>query len=373
MDHKVILKAAHKEFGKHPGVNGVFVGLRNKGGKWTDEVTVQFHVDKKKPLSKLSEAELLPPSFSGLRTDVIESRAVPATSFSLPFPFVDRKRSAIQGGVSMGIEEQTNSGTLGLVFISEEAGVCGITCAHVVLRLVSPTYAGVNVLHPSIDDGGIIGTDRFGTVVYCGMIGPSPGPDVAFIQIERPYGLSMINTDMIMTTMRDPDLNDVVRKTGRTTGTTDAKVQGMGSMGVDYSAWGLGTVSFNMVSLIPAGDDPNEITVAGGDSGSVWYYPGTTDGMGLVTSVSTSGIISYAQLLSNVFLYSPLIPNTYHSEIKGAFNVRTVTTHEIKGSLNLSGTGPLVITRLTAINQDTTQGYDPIEDILEAHGITFEG
>jgi hypothetical protein len=96
--------------------------------------------------------------------------------------------------------------------------------------------------------------------------------------------------------------------------------------------------------------------------------------MGLVTAVDSSdSTLSYAQLLSGVLIYSPLIPITYQSEIKGAFNVRTVTTHEIKGSFNLSGTGPLVITRLTATNQDTTQGYDPIEDILEAHGITFEG
>jgi len=55
-----------------PGVTGVGVGLREKGGQPTDEIVIRVYVARKRTASEVPAAELIPSEIGGFATDVIE-------------------------------------------------------------------------------------------------------------------------------------------------------------------------------------------------------------------------------------------------------------------------------------------------------------
>ncbi|MBN1121232.1 MAG: hypothetical protein JXJ17_09140 [Anaerolineae bacterium] len=54
----------------HPDVVGVGVGLRQRGGEYTDEVCIVVMVKQKHPLSALDAERVLPTSLDGVPVDV---------------------------------------------------------------------------------------------------------------------------------------------------------------------------------------------------------------------------------------------------------------------------------------------------------------
>lgn len=56
-----------------PGVVGVGVGLRQRGGAYTDEVCIVVMVHSKRPSSELPPEELLPATLEGVPVDVQEA------------------------------------------------------------------------------------------------------------------------------------------------------------------------------------------------------------------------------------------------------------------------------------------------------------
>jgi hypothetical protein len=56
-----------------PGVVGVGVGLRQRGGAYTDEVCIVVMVHRKYPPSDLRPEELLPAALEGVPVDVQEA------------------------------------------------------------------------------------------------------------------------------------------------------------------------------------------------------------------------------------------------------------------------------------------------------------
>jgi hypothetical protein len=57
---------------KLPGVTGVGVGYREKGGQQTDEYTIRVYVEHKRPLNEVPVESRIPPEIGGFKTDVIE-------------------------------------------------------------------------------------------------------------------------------------------------------------------------------------------------------------------------------------------------------------------------------------------------------------
>lgn len=346
------------------GVNGVFVSRRRRGGVWTNEPVIQFHVVQKKPVSELRPGEMLPPVIEGIGTDVITANPVLSTS--------TRKRNAAQGGLSCGVEDQDDVGTITL-FVSLSGDIRGIASAHTLLVKGASTLTLANyVLHPGIDDGGRIGYDRIGVPLSHGL-SSSPYTDSALFSVDYPYALSVFNLDVLPKGVTDPQVNDVVRKVGRTTGLTEGKVSGLGYVNFNYGAYGGGSsVSIYVASLIPNGDDPNEIIAWSGDSGALWYYPSDGDAMGIHIAHALAGGLYYACRFSDSVNVGNLwLPDKYDRGIKGAMNLAEKAVYEMKGSANLSGSGPPLIARLTASNQDRTLGFDSILTVLENAGITY--
>jgi hypothetical protein len=61
-----------------PGVVGVGVGLRQRGGRSTDEVAIVVMVERKLPVDRLSSAEALPAELEGVPVDVQETGEIRA-------------------------------------------------------------------------------------------------------------------------------------------------------------------------------------------------------------------------------------------------------------------------------------------------------
>jgi hypothetical protein len=64
--------AAAADLLKLPGVTGVGVGYREKGGQETDEYTIRVYVEHKRPLNEVPAESRIPTEIGGFKTDVIE-------------------------------------------------------------------------------------------------------------------------------------------------------------------------------------------------------------------------------------------------------------------------------------------------------------
>ena len=68
-----ILSRAREFWLGRPGVEGVDLGFRTRGGTSTRETVLRVHVRKKKPEDDLSEGEVFPRRFEGVDVDVVEA------------------------------------------------------------------------------------------------------------------------------------------------------------------------------------------------------------------------------------------------------------------------------------------------------------
>jgi len=63
---------AEAELKRFAGVVGVGVGVRERGGRLTDELVLRVYVEKKKPKYDLAPDKLIPATWRGVPTDVLE-------------------------------------------------------------------------------------------------------------------------------------------------------------------------------------------------------------------------------------------------------------------------------------------------------------
>jgi len=153
---------------KTPSDIGVGYSFKKTDGVYTGEICISFTVKEKKPLSELSEDEILPSEIYvndklTLKTDVIQvgeihalqcSRTTPITANQPCEPFIltaPTNRSAfatLKGGISITSVNQSNSvGTLGMIVqdIHTDALV-GLTNNHVVIgNSIAAQYQNLNV------------------------------------------------------------------------------------------------------------------------------------------------------------------------------------------------------------------------------------
>jgi hypothetical protein len=124
-----------------PGVNGVGIGGRVRGGKPTGEVVLKVFVGEKKPLSDLAPGEVVPPQFEGVPTDVVVmgilERDIKEPPGREPVPDNeiddDRKRPLI-GGTMLQVDlSGAGAGTLGcfLQQVGDNTKVYALTAYHV--------------------------------------------------------------------------------------------------------------------------------------------------------------------------------------------------------------------------------------------------
>ena len=151
---KNITNQLRKIYFEFPNISGIFYGYKIKKNNVTTQPSIVFLVNKKKPLSELTESEVIPLNYvidgENILTDVVEVRisllqSVQATSNSTfcPPPWNSWTASTpanqnfirpIQGGTKINMQKFGNSyGTIGLVCVDNDTNsLVGLTNSHVI-------------------------------------------------------------------------------------------------------------------------------------------------------------------------------------------------------------------------------------------------
>lgn len=137
-----------------PNVIALGIGLRRRGGKLRDEVTLKVYVSKKLRRDLVSDDNLIPPSLEFENKDVpidVEEAELPVAHL-----FTLRSRPLI-GGSSIGAVGG-GTGTLGCNVTLDDGQTYILSCEHVLAR-VGQLAIGTNILQPSAGDGGAAPND----------------------------------------------------------------------------------------------------------------------------------------------------------------------------------------------------------------------
>jgi hypothetical protein len=141
------MKQRQRELLSLPGVQAVGMGEKTTAEqKIKGKPAVVVSVVKKKPISQLAPAEVIPEAINGIPTDVIETGKIRALSVHQ-----DKHRPA-PGGVSCGHEDIT-AGTLGM-WVVKNGKNCILSNNHVIANSNAASI-GDPILQPGPHDGGL--------------------------------------------------------------------------------------------------------------------------------------------------------------------------------------------------------------------------
>jgi hypothetical protein len=272
-------------------VKAIDVGYKYVDGKRTDDIVIRFHTKKKISEDKLDPAKLFPKEIYGVPIDVIEvTYKLPTdepTAANEPseLPSEPRKirQNIIQPGLSISHSEK-NYGTFGAVVYNSSGCACILSNWHVLVSSSNASSEGA-IIQPGFADGGKYPQDRVGKLEGERFIINEKG-DAAIAVLDQPLGRSLnraqFDTRVIIESARMAKVGDILKKSGRTTGITKGKVDGVGSYKIKYGEpVGEKIIEgFKIVPVIDGNPDEEEISHSG-DSGSIWYDPKTKEGVGL--------------------------------------------------------------------------------------------
>lgn len=293
------LKAAKAWMLTHPEVTEVYVGVKN--GDPAQGEAIVFAVREKKPLSALSDAEVIPRAFGATQTDVVQQ------DYPQALALTQRKRPC-PGGFSLG-HVRITAGTLGVaVKRGASDDWLALTNNHVAANS-NDAQPGDPIIQPGAADGGSDPADRFGTLTefvsisfenqipgkknttvakawWAGIKGigdfgawmtncpyrvhvrpmaiPQPSPNLVDAALVKPLEPNSILPDIhsigAVNGIRDLRVGDAIQKSGRTTEFTTGQVIGVqGMVRVSYGPGRVAVFDDQIISDIPS---------AGGDSGS---------------------------------------------------------------------------------------------------------
>ncbi|MFB6678192.1 IPT/TIG domain-containing protein [Streptomyces sp. NPDC056390] len=190
------------------------VGLKRIGDTYVEELALIVYVPDKLPPTRLSRQLMIPRTWEGYTTDVVESRPEPLALLN-DTSFFHTPR----GGVSIGWEDpfQVYIGTLGCVAQRRSDGARRLLTAN----HVTPA-PGFDMFqpHPGVSQSTLVGTVELqGADWDCAILEPAPGrgtPDCSVLDIGALPGSS--------TAPPGDHVWNVARKRGRATGLTSGVV-----------------------------------------------------------------------------------------------------------------------------------------------------
>jgi hypothetical protein len=291
LEHARAVLREHRELLlARPNVVAVGVGHKTTGGQRTDAVCIVCSVARKLPAQRLSARDVVPVALDALPTDVMETGAFQALQSR-----TGRLRPA-PGGVSIGHRDVT-AGTLGCLV--RRGGERFILSNNHVLANSNAGAAGDPVLQPGVHDGGRFPEDQIATLAdfvpirfaespsdcslargmatllngFAGLlesrtrfrtVRPRAVENRVDAAIARP-GLDADVSDEILelgaiSGLAKLELGSPVRKSGRTTGLTEGRIEQI-DVTVDVS-YGAGRIA-RFTEQLMAG-----AMSQGGDSGS---------------------------------------------------------------------------------------------------------
>lgn len=146
-------KRVEKELFRRQNVIGVGVGFKESAGVKTEELSLLVMVQEKIPLTALSEKDVVPKDFDGIRTDVL--RVGKVVAYQTPR---DRWRPA-PAGVSIGHYAIT-AGTFGAVVRDATSNEMLLLSNNHVMANSNNAKTGDAIIQPGAADGGRAPQDR---------------------------------------------------------------------------------------------------------------------------------------------------------------------------------------------------------------------
>jgi len=275
---RVFVRTRGAEYLKDNNISSVGIGYKVKDGKPTKEITVQFTVSKKvEPdmLESLNTIEI-PKSIKigklDVPTDVIERKFV-AEYMTVSEEQTSNRKTRIDPivpGISVS-NVKGSAGTIGCIVYDRADGTPYILSNWHVLH-GHDGIIGDDVVQPGPYDDNRIHLNQLGKLVrsHLGHAG-----DCAVSTIDdRDFCPDIIDLGVIVDKLGEPELGDMVVKSGRTTGVTHGIVSRVDTIvKINYG----GSTGEQEVGGFEIELDPDNIPHDGevskpGDSGSVWLF-----------------------------------------------------------------------------------------------------
>jgi hypothetical protein len=263
---------ALSSLGQHREVTGVDVGYKYVAGSATSSLCVRIHVERKRRLDDVARAQIIPRTFLDIPTDVMQARYSGHSMGQRPVERHDR----VQPGISIG-NQRGETGTLGLIVFDRASGApCVLSAHHVLVGAFGDI--GDPITQPARIDQGREPADVIAVLEKAPAKGLWGDAALARLTDNRPADREQLGSSRLITSVGTPQLDQILEKSGRTTGITRGRVEGIGTY--FYPGMRSGVRGFR---LVPAGPDQplTEDLSAVGDSGAVWYDPETNTGVGL--------------------------------------------------------------------------------------------
>ncbi|MEV0414776.1 DNA/RNA non-specific endonuclease [Streptomyces sp. NPDC050448] len=266
-----------------PNVSSIGIGYKEKNGKRSKELALQFTVDKKvrpEGVRDVGSAEIPPVIDIGggveVPTDVVQ-RSYKPHFLVVPeaqTPERQKRVNPVRPGVSVG-NVKVGAGTLGcIVFDKNDGSTCVLSNWHVLNGRKG--VLGDEVVQPGTTDDSRIALNRLGTLkrAHLGQVG-----DCAVSSItERDFDTAILDLGVTPTKLGEPQIDDKVVKSGRTTGVTHGVVtRPFAKVSINYGP----PVGVREIECFEIGPDPShpadgdEISLPG-DSGSAWLFKART-------------------------------------------------------------------------------------------------
>jgi endonuclease G, mitochondrial len=270
---KAFVRSQAPEFLKRANVTSVGIGYKEKDGKPTKQLSIQFTVGRKmapEVLETLAEPEL-PKSFNvngvDVPTDILERRYEKALKLVAAEDAPTRKRAIdpIVPGVSVG-HPDISAGTVGCVVYDAHSGTPYILSNWHVLN--GPTgNIGDPVVQPGRHDDNRVERNKVGRLVrsHLGVAG-----DCAIATIDRRrLTPEIFDLGVAVERLGEAQLDDKVVKSGRTTDVTFGIVKRIHvTVQIDYEQ--AGTKDIGCFEIGPDPGKPAAEISMGGDSGAAW-------------------------------------------------------------------------------------------------------
>ncbi len=276
---KEYVRTEGAEFLKRPNVTSVGIGYKQTGGKKSKTLSVQFTVGEKIAAESLEQSglESLPKTVSvggvEVPTDVLERSY---TTEYRPVKITAKLEAAsprkvavdpVQPGVSIG-HFKISAGTLGCVVYDAHSGAPYVLSNWHVLH-GGAGQIGDSIVQPGKHDDNRIERNKVGKLVrsHLGAAG-----DCAIATIDsRRLDETLLDLNVKVNAIAEPELDDRVTKSGRTTDVTFGIVTRVHvTSRIDYD--GVGEREIGGFEIGPDPEHPaanGEISM-GGDSGSAW-------------------------------------------------------------------------------------------------------
>ncbi|WP_329389214.1 DNA/RNA non-specific endonuclease [Streptomyces sp. NBC_01351] len=276
---KQFIRTRGSSYLKDPNVSSIGIGYKEKGGKRGKELVLQFTVDRKvvpEAVGGLRSAEIPKVIDIGggvkVPTDVVQRSYKPhfLVVAEAQTPERQTRVDPLRPGVSVG-NVKVSAGTLGcVVFDKTDGSTCLLSNWHVLDGRTGEI--GDDVVQPGKADDSRLAQNRIGTLrrSHLGTVG-----DCAVSTItDRDVETDVLDLGVTPARLGEPQIDDKVVKSGRTTGVTHGVVsRPFAKVSIDYGA----PVGVREIECFEIGPDPgkpadgDEIS-SPGDSGSAWLF-----------------------------------------------------------------------------------------------------